>query len=98
MIKGTLSLYAAMKTIRNIFTDKFLDQPHVSYKKIKAYRLIPRKQETGFISVDGEGIPFGPFQAEVHRGLGRVISKSGWYEAPGPAGWRNVPVPGVDVV
>lgn len=42
----------------------------------------------GFISVDGEKIPFEPFQVEVHRGLGTVLSRSGYaYEADGPAGW-----------
>ncbi|KAI9885132.1 MAG: coatomer subunit beta [Watsoniomyces obsoletus] len=38
----------------------------------------------GYISIDGERIPFEPFQAEVHRGLGRVLTKGGkMFEAPG---------------
>ncbi|KAI9713794.1 MAG: sphinganine kinase lcb4 [Bogoriella megaspora] len=35
------------------------------------------KEDDGYISVDGERIPFEAFQAEVHRGLGTVLSKSG---------------------
>ncbi len=41
-------------------------------------------EEEGYISIDGERIPFEPFQAEVHRGLGRVLTKGGkLFEAPG---------------
>ena len=43
----------------------------------------------GFISIDGEKIPFEPFQVEVHQGLGTVLSRTGFiYETPGPAGWK----------
>lgn len=38
----------------------------------------------GNISIDGEKFPFEPFQAEVHRGLGTVLSRSGTlYETDG---------------
>ena len=46
-------------------------------------------RDGGYISVDGEKMPFEPFQVEVHRGLGTVLSRSGYvYEADGPAGWE----------
>lgn len=49
-------------------------------------------RDGGYISVDGEKIPFAPFQVEVHRGLGTVLSRSGYkYEAEGPAGWDALP-------
>ena len=42
----------------------------------------------GYISVDGEKVAFEPFQVEVHRALGTVLSRSGAvYETDGPAGW-----------
>lgn len=45
----------------------------------------------GYISIDGEKVPFEPFQVEVHRGLGTVLSRSGcFYETPGPTGWEEV--------
>lgn len=45
-------------------------------------------RDGGYISVDGEKMPFEPFQVEVHRGLGTVLSKSGYvYETDGPPGW-----------
>lgn len=44
-----------------------------------------RKQREGLIAVDGESMPFAPFQAEVVRGLGTVLSKRGAvYEFAGP--------------
>jgi sphingosine kinase len=41
-----------------------------------------RTEHDEFISIDGERIPFAPFQAEVHRGLGMTLSRTGWrYES-----------------
>ncbi|KXX82040.1 Sphingoid long chain base kinase 4 [Madurella mycetomatis] len=68
----------------------FFDNPLVTYRKVSAYRITPRNQETGYISIDGEAIPFEPFQAEVHRGLGLTLSKKGAFEAPGPRNWDAV--------
>ena len=43
------------------------------------------KQSDGLIAIDGESVPFEPFQAEVIRGLGTVLSKRGAvYEFAGP--------------
>ena len=35
------------------------------------------KQKEGLIAIDGERVPFEPFQAEVVQGLGTVLSKQG---------------------
>ncbi|KAM4066996.1 diacylglycerol kinase catalytic domain-containing protein [Hirsutella rhossiliensis] len=91
-IDGDLWPLTALKTLMSVETGKFFDSPHVSYKKVSAYRIIPREQEEGYISIDGERVPFAPFQAEVHRALGRVISKRGCFEADGPANWDSVSV------
>ncbi|KAI5462908.1 sphingosine kinase [Mariannaea sp. PMI_226] len=91
-IDGNLSPLAAASAMMQVDSPKFFDNPHVKYKKITAYRIIPRNQKNGFISIDGEKIPFGPIQAEIHQGLGRVISKSGKYETDGPADWDKVTV------
>ncbi|OJJ66467.1 hypothetical protein ASPBRDRAFT_188902 [Aspergillus brasiliensis CBS 101740] len=84
-IDGDLSPVTALRVMSQTHSPRFLDSSHVNYRKISAYRVMPRNQHDGCISIDGERIPFGPFQAEVHQGLGRVISKSGKYEAEGPA-------------
>ncbi|KAF4949977.1 hypothetical protein FGADI_8515 [Fusarium gaditjirri] len=89
-IDGDLPLFTAIKVLLDVEAEKLFDNPHVTYKKISAYRIIPRDQEDGYISIDGEKCPFGPFQAEIHQGLGRVISKSGKYEAAGPKNWDKV--------
>ncbi|EXJ71223.1 sphingosine kinase [Cladophialophora psammophila CBS 110553] len=50
-------------------------------------------RDAGHFSVDGEKMPFEPFQIEVHRGLGTVLSRRvGVYEAIGPKGWEDIDV------
>ncbi|RCI14501.1 hypothetical protein L249_5924 [Ophiocordyceps polyrhachis-furcata BCC 54312] len=90
LINGDLWPVAALKTLMSVESGDFFDSPHVSYKKISAYRVIPRDQDDGYISIDGERAPFAPFQAEVHPGLGRVISKRGFFEASRPTNLDSV--------
>lgn len=83
-IPGDINRHTSVATLLAIAEHKFFDLPHVDYQKISAYRIIPKNQSHGYISVDGERIPFEPFQAEVHKGLGTVLSKSGHlFEAKG---------------
>ncbi|KPM44852.1 hypothetical protein AK830_g1721 [Neonectria ditissima] len=91
-IDGDLPPLTALKVFLDVESGKFFDNSHVTYKKITAYRIIPRNQKEGYISIDGEKLSFGPFQAEIHQGLGRVISKAGKYEAEGPTNWDKVTV------
>ena len=76
-IRGDLPRLTAIKTLLAVENHSFFDLDHVDYQKISAYRIIPKNQRDGYISIDGERIPFEPFQVEVHRGLGTVLSKSG---------------------
>ena len=81
---GDISRAAALNMLLSVETGKFFDDPLVKYRKILGYRIIP-KQNAGYISVDGERVPFQPFQTEVHKGLATVLSKTGHvYEAKGP--------------
>ena len=83
-IRGDISAMKSFALAESIKKAKFFDHPLVRYRKITGFRVIP-KQSEGYISIDGERIPFGPFQVEVHPGLGCVLSKSGrMYEARGP--------------
>jgi sphingosine kinase len=84
-INGDISRLSALNMLSAVDNGKFFDMPLVSYRKIFGYRIIPKNQGDGYISIDGERVPFQPFQAEVHKGLGTVLSKTGHiYEAPGP--------------
>jgi sphingosine kinase len=86
-IRNDVSRHTAIKLMLAVGNNTFFDQPEVWYRKILGYRIIPKNQNDGYISIDGERIPFAPFQAEVHKGLGTVLSKSGhMYEASGPSG------------
>ncbi|KAI1152057.1 sphingoid long chain base kinase-like protein [Nemania diffusa] len=86
---GDIPALKYIDLMTSIETGKFFDNSLVSYRKIVAYRFTPRNQADGYISIDGERVPFEPFQVEVHPGLGTVLSKSGRYEANGPPDWEK---------
>ena len=83
-VDGDISRTAAIQSLLAVEKGTFFDMAHVKYRKIHGYRIVPKGQKDGYISIDGERIPFGPFQAEVHMGLGTVLSRTGRvYEAKG---------------
>lgn len=89
VIDGDLPTVKYIELMTSLESGHFFNNPLLSYRKIVAYRLTP-KQKEGYISIDGERIPFEPFQVEVHPGLATVLSKNGRYEVPGPLGWERV--------
>lgn len=83
-IDGTVSRGTAITMMNEIPSGRFFDMPDLNVRKASAFRLVPHQKE-GYISIDGERIPFEAFQAEVHQGLGTILTKSGrFYEAAGP--------------
>ncbi|KAH8107107.1 ATP-NAD kinase-like domain-containing protein [Cristinia sonorae] len=54
--------------------------PEQHYFKAEAYRIEPLSTNS-CLSVDGEGFDFEPFHVEVHKGLARVLSPYGYYNA-----------------
>ncbi|MCJ1311487.1 sphinganine kinase lcb4 [Agyrium rufum] len=76
-IDGDIPRLAALQSLLAVEKGTFFDMPHVNYRKITGYRIVPRGQKTGYISIDGERVPFAPFQAEVHSGLGTTLSRRG---------------------
>lgn len=97
LMNGDSSALKATMAFLSVESGKFFHLPEVSYRKISAYRLIPKDQDSGFLSVDGESVPFKALQAEIHQGLGRALSANGkLFEAPGPLGWEDHTSPEVD--
>lgn len=97
-IDSDISRVASIRSMLAAATDnKFFDMDHVCYRKVSAYRLIPKSRDgdkksggssggVHFVSIDGERFPGQPWQAEVHRGLGMVLSRRGGrYESKGVA-------------
>ncbi|KAH8586791.1 sphingosine kinase [Bisporella sp. PMI_857] len=76
LINGNIHRRSSLKMFGALKNETFFDLPTVEYRKILAYRWAPRNQRSGYISVDGESIPFEPYQAEIHKGLGTVIMKN----------------------
>lgn len=89
-INGDISPAKSLGLQTSVGTGHFFDNPLVQYRKVAAYRIVPRGDAAGYVSIDGERFPFAPFQAEVHCGLGLVLSRSGRFEAPGPRDWDKV--------
>lgn len=91
-VKGDVPVSQVPELLLSVGNNSFFDNPLVKYYKVSAFRISPKYTQNPFISIDGEKVPFEPFQAEVHQGLGMVITKRGTMEAPGPAGWDSVGV------
>jgi sphingosine kinase len=56
----------------------------VEYYKVKAFRLTPitkASKQKNYVAIDGEHAPPKPFQVEVHRSLGAVLSLEGRYRS-----------------
>jgi sphingosine kinase len=120
-VDGLIGRVKSINSLLAVEKGTFFDMDHVHYKKITAYRIVPKfgrwaegkstrapksrlgkvlkvigisggssgNRDGGYISIDGEKIPFEPFQVEVHKRLGTTLSRSGFvYESPGPAGWE----------
>ncbi|KAF1956419.1 sphingoid long chain base kinase-like protein [Byssothecium circinans] len=81
---GDIKRWTSVRTLIAVGENRYYDLEHVDYQKVAAYRVVPKGAKDGLISIDGEKVPFEAFQAEVHRGLGTVLSKSGHlFEAKG---------------
>ena len=90
-IDGDVSIFKALGLMMSVESGHFFDSPLVTYRKVSAYRIIPREgYPDGYISIDGEAAPWGPFQAEIHKGLGLTLSKKGEFDTPGPLNWDKV--------
>ncbi|CAL8333603.1 unnamed protein product [Merluccius merluccius] len=64
-----LKLFLAMEKGTHLATSC----PHLEYSRVRALRLEPYAPK-GLITVDGEAVEYGPVQAQVHRGLARMIT------------------------
>ncbi|CAG8570726.1 6607_t:CDS:2, partial [Diversispora eburnea] len=60
-------------------TGAHLNFNEVEYSKIKAFRLTPKNRQYGYIGIDGERIPYEPFQVEVLPRLLTLLSVDGNY-------------------
>ncbi|XP_068607122.1 sphingosine kinase 1-like [Brachionichthys hirsutus] len=67
-----LNLFLAMEKGAHLATDC----QYLVHAKVQALRLEPHSPK-GVITVDGEVVDYGPVQAEMHRGLARIIAGGG---------------------
>ncbi|KAJ7030638.1 ATP-NAD kinase-like domain-containing protein [Mycena alexandri] len=67
------SALASIKSVDGQEEGKFITSPDCYYYKVEAYRCTPLER-SGYISIDGESIPYKPFQVENHARLARIMS------------------------
>ncbi|KAJ7201132.1 ATP-NAD kinase-like domain-containing protein [Mycena pura] len=73
---------ASLRGIEGQEEGRFVQLPDVYYYKVEAYRCTPRER-AGYISIDGESIPYRAFQVENHARLARILSVEGrWKGLP----------------
>ncbi|KAK9465382.1 ATP-NAD kinase-like domain-containing protein [Lipomyces arxii] len=82
LIDSAIPRLEVLSILLNVQEGKHFDSKQIHYYKVDAYRVTP-KAHSGFISIDGEKFDFTPFQVEVHPSLGTVLSRTGFYQAPG---------------
>ena len=85
-IDADISRAESIKSLLAVEKGKLFDMGHVKYWKVEGFRITPRPRKSsteGLISIDGEKVPFEPFQVEVHQALGTVLSRDGkMFETP----------------
>jgi len=112
--------HTSLRMLATIGNGRVMDFEDVAYRKVAAYRILPRvaepkprrtghlglrgkvgrwlggraegvgggKEREGLIAIDGERVPFEPFQAEVLGGVGTVLSlRGGLYETRELKSW-----------
>lgn len=74
-IKAGISRFALLRLLLAMEKGAHLARncQHLVHTKVRALRLEPYSPK-GIITVDGEVVEYGPVQAEVHRGLARLVS------------------------
>ena len=63
-----------LSMLAGLDTAKHLEMDHVQLVDAKAYRIEPITTP-GLMTLDGEVVPYGPMQAQVHKHLGRVMCR-----------------------
>jgi len=69
-----LSRIDLLKLIDSMAKGNHLEMDFMNVIEAKAFRIEP-SENSGILTLDGEMIPFGPMQAQVHPQLGRVLGR-----------------------
>ncbi|GJN90667.1 hypothetical protein Rhopal_003679-T1 [Rhodotorula paludigena] len=81
VLVGPMGPIEALTAMDNAASGGLFAHPAVTYLKASSYRLsfpAPAAGKEGHVSIDGERVPYEPFQVEVHRGLARVLGMGAW--------------------
>ena len=70
IVRGDLSPLSSVSLMLSVEDGGLLGDPRVEYRKVSAFRVTPRDQESGYISVDGERVPFEALRGAVRGAAG----------------------------
>ena len=73
-ISGSTTRKGALNIMSTAGSGTHINLPEVFRLDVKAFRLEPLSPP-GILTVDGEKIPYGPIQAQVHPRLARLMSR-----------------------
>lgn len=74
LIEAGISRHQLLQFLLGLSHGTHLNSPHVKMLPVTAFRLEPETQGS-YITVDGEVVEYGPIQAEIMPGLGRILSR-----------------------
>ena len=69
-----ISRIELLKLIDSMAKGNHLEMDFMNVIEAKAFRIEP-SENSGILTLDGEMIPFGPMQAQIHPQLGRVLGR-----------------------
>ncbi|OQS07239.1 sphingosine kinase [Thraustotheca clavata] len=72
VVPENVSLLTQAKLLLSLETGKHVEYPQVQVIKTRAYQL--HRDDSEYVSVDGERLSGSTIQVEIHRGLGRIMS------------------------
>ena len=73
-VKKGASRKSLIDILTSMETGDHLKNPDIVIAKIRAFRVEPAFERSGYIAVDGELVEYGSMQGQIHNGLARVFS------------------------
>lgn len=75
-IKRGISKKSLVDILTKMESGEHVKNRDLEIRQIRAFRLEPKFERTGYIAVDGELVNYERIQGQIHKGLGRVLLAS----------------------
>ena len=75
-VKSGISKKSLIDILTKMENGGHVKNRNLEIRQIRAFRLEPKFERTGYIAVDGELVNYERIQGQIHKGLGRVLLAS----------------------